>query len=188
MNEKTKSAVIGGVVLGILSVIPVVNLGNICCCCWALLGGGLATYLWVKKSPTPVSIGDGAMLGAIAGGVGAVIELIIGIPIGIATSALVAPILANLVASANPQQAEMIRQQMMSASSIGGAIANGIFLAILLVIFSTLGGLIAVPIFEKRKGGPGMPPPPPGFGGPQGGYNPPPPQNYEQPGGYGPGR
>jgi hypothetical protein len=94
-----------------------------------------------------------------------------------------------MMQSADPRQAEIMRAQIAASQSVGAAILSGIVFAFFILVFSTLGGLIAVPIFEKRKGGPGMPPPPPGFGGPQGGYNPPPPppQNYGQPGGYGSG-
>ena len=83
MNNKLKPAIIGGVVIGLLSIIPIVNLGNICCCLWAILGGLLATYLYVKNSPLPASPGDGAILGAIAGAVGGLIVIILGIPISI---------------------------------------------------------------------------------------------------------
>ena len=83
MNNKLKPALIGGVVLGLLSVIPFVNWANICCCLWAILGGLLASYLYVKNSPTPASAGDGAILGALAGVVGAAITVVIGIPLSI---------------------------------------------------------------------------------------------------------
>ncbi len=83
MNNKLKPALIGGVLLGLLSAIPVVNLVNVCCCLWALIGGLLASYLYIKNSPVPASAGDGAILGALAGLVGAVIVVVIGIPISI---------------------------------------------------------------------------------------------------------
>src|SRR5688500_19988055 len=76
MDNKVKPAVIGGVVLGLLSAIPFVNFVNACCCLWAILGGLLASYLYVKNSPTPVNAGDGAIVGAIAGVVGGLISLI----------------------------------------------------------------------------------------------------------------
>jgi len=84
MNTKLKPALIGGVVLGLLSVIPFVSAANVCCCLWAILGGMLATYLYVKNSPTPATAADGAVLGGIAGLVGAVISVILGIPIAMA--------------------------------------------------------------------------------------------------------
>lgn len=159
MNNKLKPALIGGVLLGLLSAIPVVNLVNICCCLWALIGGLLASYLYIKNSPVPASAGDGAILGALAGLVGAVIVVIIGIPISIIAGGITRELLIRLIENLNPGQAEAIRTQMEAGSTIPGAILNGIILAVLLVIFSTIGGLLGVPIFEKRKGQ--IPPPPP---------------------------
>src|SRR5256885_16184538 len=78
MNDKMKPALIGGVVLGILSAIPFVNLPNLCCCAWAIAGGILAAHLYIKASPAPVRPGDGAVLGVLAGGVGAVIFPVLG--------------------------------------------------------------------------------------------------------------
>ena len=169
MNNKLKPALIGGVVLGVLSVIPFVNFVNLCCCLWAILGGMLAAHLYVKSSPTPVNAGDGAIVGALAGLVGGVIVIIIGIPISLVTSSLVSGFFYSLVEGVDPSQAEMMRRQMEAGQSVAGAIVNAIILAVLLVIFSTVGGLIGVSIFEKRKGG-SVPPPQPGFGGGAGGF------------------
>jgi hypothetical protein len=163
MNNKLKPAIIGGVVIGLLSIIPIVNLGNACCCLWAILGGLLATYLYVKNSPVPASPGDGAILGVMAGAVGAVIVIVLGIPISIIAGGITRELFIRIMESINPSQAEMIRAQMVAGETIVGAIVNGIILAVLLVIFSTLGGLIAVPIFEKRKRDTVPPPPPQGF-------------------------
>lgn len=166
MNNKVKPAVIGGVVLGLLSAIPFVNLVNFCCCAWAILGGMLATYMYVKNSPTPANAGDGAIIGGIAGAIGAVIYLIIGIPLSIVAGTAMREVLVNLMTSIDPRQAEMIRAQMEAqGQSISGAIIQGFIGALLLVVFAVLGGLIGIPLFEKRKAGPMPPPPPPGPGG-----------------------
>jgi hypothetical protein len=151
MNTKLKPAIIGGVVLGILSVIPFVNWANICCCLWAILGGALASYLYIKASPVPATPGDGAILGAMAGLVGAVIAVVIGIPVSILTSGLITGIMVSLMENIDRSQAEMMRERMIAGQTVVGAIVNGIILAVLLVIFSTLGGLVGIPIFEKRK-------------------------------------
>lgn len=163
MNNKLKPAIIGGVVIGLLSIIPIVNLGNFCCCLWAILGGLLATYLYVKNSPVPASPGDGAILGAIAGAVGGVIVIVLGIPISIVAGGITRELFIRIMESVNPSQAEMLRAQMAAGETIVGAIVNAIILAVLLVIFSTLGGLIGVPIFEKRKRDTVSPPPPQDF-------------------------
>jgi len=163
MNNKLKPAVIGGVVLGLLSVIPFVNWANLCCCLWAILGGALASYLYIKNSPVPATPGDGAILGAMAGLVGAVISVVIGIPVSILMSGVMIGIVVRLMESINPSQAEMMRTQIEAGQTVAGAIINGLILAVLIVIFSTLGGLIGIPIFEKRKRDV-MPPPPQNFG------------------------
>ncbi|MEP6570339.1 MAG: hypothetical protein ABJC10_11250 [Acidobacteriota bacterium] len=163
MNNKLKPGIIGGVVIGLLSIIPIVSLGNVCCCLWAILGGVVATYLYVKDSPVPARPGDGAILGAIAGAVGGLIVVVLGIPISIVAGGITKELFIRLMESINPSQAEMMRAQMLAGVSILREIVNGIILAVLLVIFSTVGGLLGVPIFEKRKGTT-APPPPQNFG------------------------
>jgi Family of unknown function (DUF5518) len=166
MNNKLKPALIGGVLLGLLSVIPFVSSLNVCCCLWAILGGMLASYLYVKNSPTPVTPGDGAIVGALAGVIGAVISLILGIPISYAMGPTMRNLLLSLVENMDRQQAELMRRQLeMSGDSIVPVIINSLILAVLLLVFSVIGGLIGTAIFEKRKGGP-VPPPPPTPGGP----------------------
>ena len=170
MNNKVKPAVIGGVVVGILSVIPFVGAVNICCCLWAILGGMLASKLYVKNSPVPVKTGDGAAVGAIAGLIGGVISVVLGIPIDLATGPMIKGLLIDLLRSIDPQQAEMLRTQIeASGSSVASVIITSLVLAALLFVFTIIGGLIGVALFEKRKG-PAAPPPPPFPGGEPGGY------------------
>jgi hypothetical protein len=165
MNDKLKPAIIGGVVVGLLSAIPFVNFLNICCCLWAILGGALAARLYIKGSPTPVRVGDGAILGLLAGVVGAIIYIVIGIPLGLLVASTMIAVMSRLFESVNPQQAELMREQMAAGQTIVGAILRGLFTAFMLLVFSTVGGLLGVTIFEKRKGDSNLPPPPQGFGG-----------------------
>lgn len=166
MNNKLKPAIIGGVFLGLLSAIPFVNWVNICCCAWAILGGILASYLYVKNSATPAAAGDGALVGAMAGGIGAVIYLIIGIPLAILSGGAMREMMINLMANLDPRQAELFRQQMEAqGAGISGIIIQSLIVAVLIVVFAVIGGLIGIPLFEKRKGGGAVPPPPPAPGG-----------------------
>ena len=143
MNNKLKPAIIGGVVVGLLSIIPIVNLGNVCCCLWAILGGLLATYLYVKNSPVPATPGDGAILGAIAGAVGGAIVIVLGIPISLVAGTITRELFIRIMESVDPSQAEMVRTQMAAAGeSIAGTIMWAFILAVCLVIFSTLGTVL----------------------------------------------
>ena len=69
--SKLQPALLGGLVLGLGSVIPGLSYGNLCCCGWALVAGALAASLLIRRSPVfPIKSGDGAAAGAFAGVVG----------------------------------------------------------------------------------------------------------------------
>jgi len=161
MNNKLKPALIGGVLLGVLSVVPFVSALNLCCCLWAIVGGLLASYLYIKSSPTPVSVGEGAILGALAGVIGAVISIVLGVPIALAMGPTMRNLMVTLLQNVDPQQADMMRKQFeASGDAIAPLIIQSLIGAVLLFVFAIIGGLLAVPIFEKRKAA-GPPPPPP---------------------------
>jgi hypothetical protein len=159
MNERTKAAVIGGAVAGVLSALPI--LSN-CCCLWAIGGGLLAVFLYTRNMPTPMTPGDGATLGATAGGIGAAIYLLIAIPL-------------NLIFGAAMMAAQMDQMRQAGVdvpfSGIALAIVGVIIAAIGIVVCAVIGGLIGAPIFGKGSGAAPPPPPPAGggFGGAAGG-------------------
>ncbi|HEX8143844.1 MAG TPA: hypothetical protein VF553_14695 [Pyrinomonadaceae bacterium] len=187
-KNKLQPAIIGGVALGLLSALPFVNVVNLCCCAWAVMGGMLAAHLYIKRSPVPVSIGEGAKIGAIAGLVGGLITIIIGIPLSLLTNTLLASFIESMASNnpaAEPMLAEYVRQ-LRSGSIIAllpRLLLYSIVNAAFLIGFATIGSIIGVSLFEKRQGGPGTaPPPPPTFppGGAQAGGS------YGA--GYGPGQ
>lgn len=150
MNNKLKPALLGGLIVGLLSAIPILNY---CCCIWAIGGGGLAGFLYIKNSPTPVPTGDGAIVGALAGVVGGLIYLVLGLPIA-------------LLFGAAEMEAQLRRSGVelpMSGTLL--LVVGALIGALCLLVLATLGGLLSIPIFEKRKAD-GPPPPPPATGGP----------------------
>ncbi len=180
MNDKLKPALIGGVILGVLSALPLVQT---CCCIWALVGGLIAANMYIKASPNPVTPADGAIVGAIAGAIGAVLIIVVGIPLQLIFGAATMSMMGGLMQNADPSQAAQFQQAMAGSLGFGRAILNGLLYSVIAVIFSAVGGLLGVAIFEKRKGGPGVPPPPPPQAGGPGGYGQPGPGGYGQPGG-----
>jgi len=185
MNNKLRSAIIGGVVIGLLSGIPYVKLGNVFCCLWIIAGGAFASYLYIKKSPVPVNIGEGALVGALAGAIGTVVELLVGVPLTILTGYPELNFMVGLMERVDPQRAELYRQRAeeliskpFSEQFFHSVFSLGTLLSLLItVVFALIGGLIAIPLFEKRKADAlPTPPPPPYYGGTPGGvYAPPPP-------------
>lgn len=142
--NKTKPALLGGLIVGLLSAIPFVNY---CCCIWAIGGGALACFLYIKESPVPVRPGDGAMVGALAGVFGAVIYFIIGVPV------------AYFISGAAMEETFARMNVQIPFTGLLLFVVSGLIGGLFLLVLSVLGGLIAVPIFEKRKEA--APPPPP---------------------------
>ncbi len=162
MNNKMVPALIGGAIIGVLcSILGNIPIVSLCCCLVGIGGGVLAVMMYVKKSPTPMTIGEGAMLGAMAGAIGGVIYFVLMSIIG-------------LIIGAAAYEAQM-RQYggSVPVSGVALVILAAFMGAVVLTVLSTIGGLIGVPIFEKRKGGGDAPPPPPAYGGDQpGGFTP----------------
>jgi hypothetical protein len=156
--SKLQPALIGGLVTGVLSagtfLIPV-PLANWCCCLWGVIGGVLAVYLYVKRSPVPVKTGDGAIIGLLAGGIGALVYILIVFPA------------SYFVIDPEVLQAQIEERMRRQGQQFDIRPYWGLFLflvvfvfGIILTVLSLIGGLIGVPIFEKRNGSAAPPPPP----------------------------
>ncbi|MGH9871130.1 MAG: hypothetical protein ACRD9S_01545 [Pyrinomonadaceae bacterium] len=149
MNNKLKSALIGGVIVGFLSAIhSLIPFIGFCCCIWSIIGGVLASFIYIKGSSVPVKLGDGAIVGALAGVVGGIIYVVIYLPFSLLYGMAVMQEQLNRSGVQIPFSGTIL---VIIASIVG---------AIMLVLLSTLGGVIGTAIFEKRKGN-GLAPPPP---------------------------
>jgi hypothetical protein len=169
--SKMKPAIICGGALSVLLVITalianVTKVGALgCCnCLWPIAAGLLATFMYIRGSQTPATMSDGAVVGLLAGVIGGLINVVVGLPIQY-----------FLFAGAIEAQMAQLRQQVPNfpfTSFVPFLIIGGIIGFICIIVLSIIGGLIAIPIFEKRKGGDAPPTAPQGFGGgqPGGGY------------------
>ena len=151
--NKLKPALLGGLIVGVLSSIPLLNY---CCCIWGIGGGALAGFLYIKSSPVPVKVGEGAVVGVLSGIIGAILYWIIGVPI------------AYFITGGNID--ETLRgtgiQLPAGISGLLLFVVSGLIVGSLLFVLSIIGGLLSVPIFEKRKDVPPPPPPQDFAGGP----------------------
>jgi hypothetical protein len=75
-SSKLQPAVFGGLFIGVLSALPLINIAN-CCCLWVIGGGVLATYLLQQNQPYAITAADGALVGLLAGLIGGVIAVIV---------------------------------------------------------------------------------------------------------------
>ena len=166
MDNRTKAAVIGGAVAGVLSGLPLI--GG-CCFLWALGGGFLAVFMYMKNAPGAMSPGDGAKLGLTAGIVAAVISFLLGLPfmlLGIGSAAM--------------QSRDLEGAGISSGIMAAGGIIGLVLRAAIVLGCAIGGGAIGAAVLGKNQPGGGAPPPPPptdfgsggGYGGPGtgGGY------------------
>lgn len=155
-----KPALIGGVILGILSSLPVLNLFNCLCCAWIIGGGMLAAYMYVKEAPYRVSMGNGVLIGLFAGIIGAIVSALFSIPLNYLISsggmgfAEQFREMIEQVPNVPPETREMLR----SLSDRNGMglfyfLFYLLFSLVLFGLFAMLGGAIGVAVFEKRKPG-----------------------------------
>ena len=159
MNDRTKAALIGGAVAGVLSIVPLVQY---CCILWAIGGGILAVFMYLRGAGGPMTPGDGAKLGLRAGVVAAIIFLLIMVP--------------TILFMGGAAITDAMRQAgggetIGAGLGIAAVIVVVFIMAGVIVGFTALGGLLGAAIFGKGAGTTPPPPPPPGggFGGPAGG-------------------
>ena len=152
MTNKLKPVLLGGLAIGILSVLPVVSQVNIVCCAWAIGGGILAVYLYLKtNTAAPLQMGEGIMLGALAGLVGGVIYASIYIPL-------------LLFTSLSRQYEQIMRQFGVAEINRGFYVFGALITLVMYTLMAGVGGALGVKLFEKRNTAITLPPvPPPDF-------------------------
>ncbi len=143
--------------MGVLSALPLIAAGNACCCLWVVTGGVVAAYLLQQNTSTPITPGDGALVGLLAGLTGAVVQTVIAIPIDIIVGPMQRELAARILDMAGtlpPEMRDMIervsnRNRSLPFMFIGRMVALvfGLFIG---AIFATLGGLVGAMIFQKK--------------------------------------
>jgi uncharacterized protein YqgC (DUF456 family) len=156
----THPALIGGLVLGVLSALPIVAAGNLCCCLWVVSGGVVASYIFQQNHTGPMSPGDGALVGLLAGLVGAFVQTIVSIPVEILVAPMERAMLLRFMDIARnmpPEMRDALDRYSSSGAPFGviGAILRRViglmFMLCIGAIFSTLGGLLGALIFRKES-------------------------------------
>jgi hypothetical protein len=155
---RLQPAVYGRLVIGVLSALPIVNLGNCFCCMWVIGGGALAAYLLQQNHPYPISAADGALVGLLAGVIGGVLSGILSIPLHVVTGPMQQQILQRVLSNADmPAETRAMLENMNTSARSGAMAVIGIFFSACIdLVFGMLGGLLGVALFKKKD----VPPPP----------------------------
>jgi hypothetical protein len=162
-----RSAALGGVFIGVLSALPIVNFGNCCCCLWVVSGGALASYLEVQQKNRTVTGGEGAAIGALAGVVGAFVWLVLALVLAVVLGPIQRAFLEQFLTNAREMPPE-VREFFENMREGGGAFSYvlNFFLHMTVgTVMAAVGGLLSAAYFKKEvppaMGGNWVPPLPP---------------------------
>jgi hypothetical protein len=158
MSDRLQPALWGGLFIGVLSALPIVNAGNCCCCLWVLVGGALAVYLRQQNSPYQIDVAEGAIVGLMAGAIGGVVSSLLSIPMQMMAGPMQAEWMERILSS-NPDVTPEMRDMVERLTTGSGVQIIGMIVSVVVYsIFGLLGGLIGVAVFKRNL----PPPPPPG--------------------------
>lgn len=165
---KQRATIIGGLMIGIVTGLPVLNILNRCCCCGiVLLCGTISLYLYKQEftdEVPPLESSDALILGILAGIAGAFVGTILLVlgkfifgPVDekILLKALLwmqqRGALTSDMSDLTDKLIETLKKSIEDGIKIGDILSELLFGLILYPIFSMLGGLIGFGIFGKKK-------------------------------------
>ena len=137
--------------MGVLSALPLVSVGNVCCCLWVISGGVAAAYVLQQGQADPIAPADGAFVGFLSGLLGAVIYFVIALPVDLLIGPMEREMMRRWVE--NMGGAEGFRNYAERADVITAPIRAFIGFVMMLflgAIFSTIGGIVGALMFKKQ--------------------------------------
>jgi hypothetical protein len=159
MQGKHTPALLGGLLIGVLSSVPVVSSANACCCLWVLVGGVLTAYLKQQNQPEPLETADAVLAGLLAGLIGAVIASIGNLLV----LTVMGPVMQESMQQAFEQMQDLppeMRDMVMRLTSGRNMVLLGLAINLpVFAIFGMLGSLLGMAMFKKKLP-PSAPPPP----------------------------
>ena len=156
----TRAALLGGLFIGILSALPIVNIAN-CCCLWVIGGGALAAYVLQQSDPRPLTAGRAAAVGFFAGVASAFVWLVASVMIDALMAPLQERLMGEMVRNATDLPPDVRAFFDMVADRSAGPLrfALGfVFQLMAGVMFSTIGAIIGATFLRPAQ--PPLTPPP----------------------------
>jgi hypothetical protein len=154
---KLTPALTGGLMIGIFSTVPVLNMGNCLCCMWVIGGGALAAYLLHRQWPEgePFRNADGAMVGLLAGIFGALFGTLLGYALAAAGFDWSRRFFDNWMQRGEdiPQEFEDFFQNLRTQGPFHPIfVFIGLMFSLVIdSIFATIGGILAASWLRKQR-------------------------------------
>ncbi len=167
--NKLVPALYGGIIMGVISGVPFLNIVNCCCCAGILFGGFMAVFFYkndLKPDMPPLSSSDALAVGVLAGVFGAIVASILEGTIMLAFGNLAGNTIVDLILKFYDRAG--LRDQIppgtldqLDALRLS-RFTPLVFIRSLVIhpVFGLLGGLIGYAVF-KPKAVPVVPPPSP---------------------------
>jgi len=155
---KLTPALIGGAVIGILSTMPIINLGNCLCCMWILTGGFMGAYFYSRGLPAGQSLsgGDGAIVGLLSGIFGALFGAFLGYFLmamfGFNPSKHIVESMLESKRNISPEMRDFLERVREREGVSPFFVFIGLFFSLVInSLFGTIGGIIGAAVFKKTK-------------------------------------
>jgi len=148
----TSAVLLGGLFIGVLSALPIVNIAN-CCCLWILGGGALAAALAQQDDPQPLGLLEGARIGLRAGLVGALIWLVVSMAVDVMVAPLqqrAADIMLRNATDMPPEVRVWLESIGDRASAPQRVIVSFLFQLFVATPFAALGGLLGAALVGRE--------------------------------------
>ena len=163
--DKTIPAIYAGIIMGLATSVPFLNLIN-CLCCAGFLLGGILGVMFYKNNFTPdtpsFTVGDCMAVGALAGVVSAVISTFLSVIFVKLFGNIMGEFLMDLLKNMNveiPDEAWRAIEESVNTAASPLAIIVHLFSSLVLdSLFGLLGGLIGYSVYKPKQQV--MPPPP----------------------------
>jgi len=169
---KLQPALLGGLFLGVLTALPIVNVAN-CCCLWLIGGGMVAAWVMQQNHQAPIRVSDGLVAGVLAGIVGAVVNLLVSLPITTVLAPVYDVLRARLLQNAQDMPPEF--REAIDVLGIGppSHVVSFFTNVVLGVVFAGAGGMLGTVLFRRTAAAAQLPLPPLVPPGPTDGVAPP---------------
>jgi hypothetical protein len=154
--SRYQPALIGGLLIGVLSSVPLISSLNICCCLWVVCGGILTTYLLQQRTPAPILTSDAMLMGVVAGLIGAVIAVTVQALIFTAVGPLMQDRMREALDRPDmPPEARQFVERFMTGQGL--VLVQAAICLPTFAIFGMLGSLLGTAFFRKKTPPPAAP-------------------------------
>ncbi len=151
--SKLIPALLGGTVIGALSSIPIISMGNCVCCMWVLLGSVVGVYAYNRQLPprSDLTSSEGALVGLLCGVFGALIGTLFNVMVMAAFGTTMGSFLEFFQDRMDDMPPEWVEWMENMAGSPVLVLIGLFFNTVTYSVFGIMGGLVGAALFGKRK-------------------------------------